>query len=324
MLHGMGSTLVRTLGADRVTVLGHPSSVSLACARLGWPVDDVEVVTGVGRPLDRLRRVLAAGRRVLVLSAGPSSPAEVAELLVDAGFGASEMTLLEQLGGPKERRVDGVAAQWSAPPADPLNLVAIVCRGDSGLGETAGLPDDAYRHDGQLTKREVRAVTLAHLAPRPGELLWDVGAGCGSIGIEWMRAHAACAAVAIESNADRAALIGANAAALGVPGLRVVVGRAPETFSGLPQPDVVFVGGGLTREGVLPACLAAVRPGGRIVANAVTLESEAALTAAHAAHGGQLVRVSVARAGPLGEFTGWRPGMPVTIWSLSTPGTTAP
>jgi precorrin-6B C5,15-methyltransferase / cobalt-precorrin-6B C5,C15-methyltransferase len=323
MLHGMGGTLVRALGADRVTVLGHPSSVSLACARLGWPVDEVEVVTVVGRPLDRLRRVLASGRRVLVLSAGASSPAEIAALLVDAGFGASEMTVLEQLGGPRERRIDGTAEKWEGA-VDPLNVVALLCHGDSGLGETAGLPDDAYRHDGQLTKREVRAVTLAHLAPRPGELLWDVGAGCGSIGIEWMRAHPACTAVAIESDSDRAAMIGANAAALGVPGLRVVVGRAPETLSGLPTPDVVFIGGGLTREGVLPGCLAALRPGGRIVANAVTLESEAVLTAAHVAHGGQLVRVSVARAGPLGEFTGWRPAMPVTIWSLTTPGTTSP
>ncbi|MGI5127222.1 precorrin-6y C5,15-methyltransferase (decarboxylating) subunit CbiE [Pseudonocardia sp. CA-107938] len=318
MLHGLGGTLVRVLGADRVTVLGHPSSVSLACARLGWAVEDVEIVTVVGRPLDRLRRVLAGGRRIIVLSAGAGTPAEIAALLVDAGFGASEMTVLEQLGGPAERRVDGTAEKW-AEPVDPLNLVALVCRGDSGLGETPGLPDDAYAHDGQLTKREVRAVTLAHLAPRPGELLWDVGAGCGSIGIEWMRAHPACAAVAIEQDAERAARISTNAAALGVPGLRVVVGRAPETLSGLPEPDVVFVGGGLTRDGVLPACLAALRPGGRLVANAVTVETEAVLAAAHTAHGGQLVRMSVARSGPLGEFTGWRPAMPVTIWSTTVP-----
>lgn len=318
MLHGVGATLARVLGPDRIEVLGHPSSVSLACARLGWPADDVEIVTGVGRPLARLHRVLAPGRRVLVLSAGATTPSEVAALLVDAGFGASDMTVLEQLGGPRERRIEGTAAEWTHPSGDPLNVVALLCCGGAGFGETPGLPDAAYRHDGQLTKREIRAVTLAHLAPRPGELLWDVGAGCGSIGIEWMRAHPSCTAVAIESDADRAALIGANAAALGVPGLQVVAGRAPEALSGLITPDVVFVGGGVTRDGVLPACLAAVRPGGRIVANAVTVEAESALAAAHATHGGQLVRISVARAGPVGGFTGWRPAMPVTIWSATT------
>jgi len=318
MFYGLGGTLVRVLGTERVRVIGHPSSVSLACARLGWPADDVEVVSVVGRPLDRLRRVLADRRRILVLSAGADTPAEIAALLIEAGFGATEMTVLEQLGGPDERRVDGVAAEWTAE-VDPLNIVALQCRGDSGLGETPGLPDDAYQHDGQLTKREVRAVTLAHLAPRPGELLWDVGAGSGSIGIEWMRAHPSCRAIAIEADPGRATVISANAAALGVPELRVVVGRAPESLSGLPQPDVIFIGGGLTREGVLPACLAAVRPGGRIVANAVTVESEAALAAAHAAHGGRLVRISVARAGPVGGFHGWRPAMPVTIWSATRP-----
>lgn len=317
MLYGLGATLARVLGPERIEVLGHPSSVSLACARLGWPVDDVEIVSAVGRPLARLRRALASGRRILVLSADATTPAAVAALLADAGFGASEITLLEQLGGPRERRVDGTAGDWQHPPGDPLNVVAVRLLGGDGLGEVTGLPDDAYRHDGQLTKREVRAITLAHLAPRPGELLWDVGAGCGSIGIEWMRAHPSCTAVAIESEAERAALISENAAALGVPGLRVVVGRAPETLTGLPDPDVVFVGGGLTRDGVLPACLGALRPGGRIVANAVTVESEAVLAAAHAAHGGQLVRVSVARAGPVGGFTGWRPAMPVTIWTAT-------
>jgi len=319
MLHGMGSTLVRTLGADRVTVLGHPSSVSLACARLGWPVDDVEIVTGVGRPLDRLRRVLAGGRRVLVLSAGPSSPAEVAELLVDAGFGASEMTLLEQLGGPKERRVDGVAAQWSAPPADPLNLVAIVCRGDSGLGETAGLPDDAYRHDGQLTKREVRAVTLAHLAPRPGELLWDVGAGCGSIGIEWMRAHPACRAIAIEADDARQRLIEHNRDALGVPGLQLVEGDAPGALDGLPTPDAIFIGGGVTAPGMLDTCWASLREGGRLIANAVTVQSEAVLVAWRAQHGGELTRIGVAQAEPLGSFDTWRQALPITLLHAKKP-----
>jgi precorrin-6Y C5,15-methyltransferase (decarboxylating) len=184
-----------------------------------------------------------------------------------------------------------------------------------------GLPDDAYDHDGQLTKREVRAVTLAHLAPRPGELLWDVGAGNGSIGVEWLRAHRTCRAVAVEADEARAGRIGANAEALGVPSLQVVHGRAPEALAGLPAPDVVFIGGGITNPGVLDACWGALRPGGRLVANAVTLEAEAALVAARDRHGGDLTRIEVSRAAPLGGFTGWRPAMPVTIWSTTKDAT---
>ncbi|MEQ3549380.1 precorrin-6y C5,15-methyltransferase (decarboxylating) subunit CbiE [Pseudonocardia nematodicida] len=317
MFFGIGATLARIAGPERLRVLAHPSSVALACARLGWASENVTVHSVVGRPLDRIRRALAPGARLLVLSAGSGSPAEIAGLLSGGGWGGSALTVLERLGADDERIRPGTAA---APPADadPLNVVAIECVPDAGLvphGETPGLPDDAYDHDGQLTKREVRAVTLAHLAPRPGELLWDVGAGSGSIGIEWMRAHPGCGAVAVEPRPERAERIARNASKLGVPGLRVVTGRAPEALDGLPAPDAVFVGGGLTRDGVLDACLSALRPGGRLVANAVTVQTEAALAAAHAAHGGDLVRVQVARAEPVGGFHGWRPAMPVTIWS---------
>ncbi len=320
MWHGVGATLARVLGPDAVEVLPHPSSVSLACARLGWPVDAVEVVTVVGRPLARVRRALAPGRRVLVLSAGADTPAELAALLAADGWGASELTVLDQLGGPDEQRTTGTAADWAHPPGDPLNVVAIRCvvgPDARPLGETPGLPDDAYDHDGQLTKREIRAVTLALLAPRPGERLWDVGAGSGSIAIEWLRAHPACTAVAVEADRVRSARITANADALGVPALRVVTGRAPDALTGLPAPDAVFVGGGLTRPGVLEACWAALGPGGRLVANAVTLEAEAVLTAGHARHGGSLTRIAVERAEPLGTFTGWRPARAVTIWSVA-------
>jgi precorrin-6Y C5,15-methyltransferase (decarboxylating) len=241
----------------------------------------------------------------------------LAALLVDAGYGGSELTELEQLGGPAEHRVDGPAAGWATPPGDPLNVVAVACVGSGpGLGEVPGLPDDAYDHDGQLTKREVRAVTLAHLAPRPGELLWDVGAGNGSIAIEWLRAHPTCRAVAVESDAARAARIAANADALGVPSLRVVRGRAPEALAGLAAPDAVFIGGGITNPRVLDACWAALGPSGRLVANAVTLEAEAVLVAGRDRLGGDLTRIEVSRAAPLGRFTGWRPAMPVTIWSV--------
>jgi precorrin-6B C5,15-methyltransferase / cobalt-precorrin-6B C5,C15-methyltransferase len=320
MFHGIGATLARLVGPDRLDVVPHPSSVSLACARLGWPVDGVEVVNACGRPLARVRRVLAPGARILVLGEDATTPGALAALLVDTGYGASTLTVLAQLGGPGERRTRGSAHDWTHPPDDPLNVVAVACVADPGAparGEVPGLPDDAYDHDGQLTKREVRAVTLAHLAPRPGELLWDVGAGNGSIGIEWSRAHRTCRAVAVESHDARAARIAANAAALGVPSLRVVHGRAPAALAGLPAPDVVFLGGGLTSPGVLDACWTALRPGGRLVANAVTLEAEAVLAAEYARRGGALTRVAVSRSAPVGGFTGWRPAMPVTIWSTT-------
>ena len=324
MFFGIGATLARVAGAERLRVLPHPSSLSLACARLGWALDGVEMLSVVGRPVDALTRRLAPGVRVLVLSAGVDSPSDIAKTVTARGFGPSAMSVLEDLGGVGERVVHGTAADWSGPCA-PLNLVGLECAAEPGarlLGETPGLPDDAYETDGQLTKREVRAVTLAHLAPRPGELLWDVGAGTGSVGIEWMRAHRGCRAVAVEARADRAERIAANAATLGVPGLRVVTGSAPEALDGLPAPDAVFVGGGLTSHGVLDRALAT---GARVVANAVTVQTEAALADAHARHGGTLVRVQVGRAEPLGGysgFSGWRQSMPVTIWSAGPGGGT--
>lgn len=318
MFFGLGATLARTVGARRMHVIAHPSSTTLACARLGWPTEDVEVVSIVGRPVERLRRTVSPGRRVLVLSAGAESPAQIAAQLTDDGYGPSRLTVLEQLGGPGERMYSGVARDWLHPEGDALNVVAVECAAEPGarvLGEVPGLPDDAYANDGQLTKREIRAVTLAHLAPRPGETLWDVGAGSGSIGIEWMRAHRSCWAIGVEADAVRAERVRDNADALGVPTLRVVTGIAPEVLSDLPVPDAIFIGGGLTREGVLDTCWAALPPGGRLVANGVTVESESALAVAQRRFGGSLVRMSIARAEPVGGFLGWRPGMSVTIWS---------
>jgi precorrin-6B C5,15-methyltransferase / cobalt-precorrin-6B C5,C15-methyltransferase len=318
MLSGVGSSLVRLHGADAVTVLPAPSSVTLACARLGWAVEETQVVPVVGRPVDLLVPHLAPGRRLLVLGSGTGTPAEVAALLADRGFGASRLTALAQLGGPDERRFTGRAADWPHAETDPLVLTAVEVVADPGtvpLPTVPGLPDDAYAHDGQLTKRDVRAVTLARLAPLPGQLLWDVGAGAGSIGVEWMRVHPSCRALAVESHPERAERIAANAARLGVPGLRVVRGRAPEALAGLPRPDAVFVGGGATATGVLDACWAALGPGGRLVVNAVTVESEALLAQWRARAGGSLTRLSVTSAEPVGTFTGWRPAMPVTIWS---------
>lgn len=300
MFHGIGSTLVRLLGADRVRVIPHPSSVSLACARLGWALDSVEVVSLVGRSVDLVRPVMQPGQRVLVLG---GDPAEVARL-------AGPITVLEQLGGPGER-----VGPWTGSPVDPLHVIAFEY-GGAGYSRVPGLPDDAFEHDGQLTKREVRAVSLSALAPLPGQLLWDVGAGAGSIAIEWSRVHPTCRAIAVESNEVRAERIVANAGALGVPGLVVHIGRAPETLAGLEAPDAVFIGGGLTVAGVVETCWAALRPGGRLVVNAVTVESEAVIARWYAELGGSLTRISVSRGSAVGGFTGWRTAMPVTTWSV--------
>ncbi|WP_312018498.1 precorrin-6y C5,15-methyltransferase (decarboxylating) subunit CbiE [Streptomyces sp. I05A-00742] len=319
MFFGIGRTLAEVLGPDRLRVLPHPSSVSYACARLGWPLDGTEVISLVGRPLAALVAALHPGRRLLLLSAGAGTPAEVAALLRERGFGPSPMTVLEQLGGEREAHRDGTAEGWDHPAGDPLNVIAVVCRPAPDtlrLSLVPGLPDEAFDHDGQLTKRHVRAATLAALAPAPGELLWDIGGGSGSIGIEWMRAHRTCRAVTVERDPVRAGRIVRNAAALGVPGLRVVTGAAPGALDGLPAPDAVFIGGGLTAPGLLDACWAALPVGGRLVANTVTLESEALLAERHRRHGGELVRLSVAHAVPVGSFTGWRQAMPVTQWSV--------
>ncbi|MDX3851103.1 precorrin-6y C5,15-methyltransferase (decarboxylating) subunit CbiE [Streptomyces sp. AK02-01A] len=320
MFYGIGRALSEVLGAGALRVLPHPSSVSYACARLGWPVEDTEVVTLVGRPVEQLTAALHDGRRILVLSAGAATPAEVAALLRERGYGPSRMRVLEQLGAERERRTDALARDWAEPAGDALNVVAIECRRAPDalrLGAVPGLPDSAYEHDGQLTKRHVRAATLAALAPAPGESLWDIGGGSGSIAVEWMRTHRSCRAVSVERDPVRAERIGRNARALGVPGLRVVSGRAPAALSGLPEPDAVFIGGGLTAPGLLEACWDALPAGGRLVANTVTLESEALLADWYRRFGGELVRLAVAHAVPVGGFTGWRGAMPVTQWAVT-------
>ncbi|MFK0119001.1 precorrin-6y C5,15-methyltransferase (decarboxylating) subunit CbiE [Streptomyces sp. NPDC090994] len=320
MFYGIGRALTEVLGAGAVHVLPHPSSVSYAAARLGWPLEDVEVVTLVGRPADRLAAALHHGRRLLVLSADATTPATVAALLRDRGFGPSRMRVLERLGAPEEDTGEpSTADDWTRPPGDPLNLVAVECLRAPGaphLGAVPGLPDDAYEHDGQLTKRHVRAATLGVLAPAPGELLWDIGGGSGSVAIEWMRVHPSCRAVTVERDPARAERIARNAGRLGVPGLRIVTGAAPEALTQLPAPHAVFVGGGLTAPGLLDACWNALAPGGRLVANTVTLESEALLADARRRYGGELVRLAVAHATAVGGFTGWRQAMPVTQWAV--------
>ncbi|WP_431957217.1 precorrin-6y C5,15-methyltransferase (decarboxylating) subunit CbiE [Nocardia lijiangensis] len=321
MFYGIGVTLARLFGPTALRVLPQPSSASLACARLGWALAETPVVSAVGRPVAAVLPELVDGRRLLVLSSDEHTPARLAELLRDNGFGESTLTVLEQLGGAAERQRSGAATSWQLDPGDPLNIVAIDCAADAGhtrRTRVPGLPDAVYGGDGQLTKAEVRTLTLSALAPAPGELLWDVGGGSGSIAIEWCRTHPACRAVTFERLERRRQQIIANATALGVPHVEVrgeVLAELADMHETAP-PDAIFVGGGLTQAGLLETCFAHLRHGGRLVANAVTAESEALLVAMAAERGGELRKFQIYRAEPLGGFTAWRPQLPVAQWSV--------
>ncbi|KUI04107.1 bifunctional cobalt-precorrin-7 (C(5))-methyltransferase/cobalt-precorrin-6B (C(15))-methyltransferase [Mycobacterium sp. IS-3022] len=313
LLHGVGSSLIRLYGPDRVAVLPHVSSVTLACSRLGWAVQDTEVISLVwSDPHTAVRR----GGQAVVMSRDGATPAALTRLLTDTGRGDSEITVLEQLGGPTERRRAATAREWAARPpddVDDLNVVAVRYLPDER--QFGVLPDEMFAHDGQLTKQPVRAVTLAALAPRPGQLLWDVGAGSGSVAIEWCRSGAGCRAIAFERDEERRNRITDNVVAFGA---RVQVQHAaPESFESVPAPDAVFVGGGLTQPGLLEACFDRLPAGGRLVANAVTVETEALVAQWYSRHGGALRRFEHHRGEPLGGFTGWRPAMPITQWTVT-------
>lgn len=318
MLHGIGATLVKVLGVERVTVLPHVSSVTLACARMGWAVQDTEVISLM---TERPHTAIRSGGQAVVLCRDGADPVIIARLLTESGRGDSELSVLEQLGGPDERHREGTARGWATldpGDIDALNVVAVRYLPDERRGSV--LPDDAYAHDGQITKQMIRAVTLAALAPRPGELLWDVGSGSGSVAIEWCRSQMGCRAVAFERDEARRARLSDNVLAFGV---RVEVrGDAPAGFRDLvggPPPSAIFIGGGLTQPGLFDACLAALPPGGRLVANAVTAESEAFLAQRHSQSGGRLRRYQHYSGEPVGSFTGWRPALPVTQWVMVKP-----
>ncbi|WP_240757582.1 precorrin-6y C5,15-methyltransferase (decarboxylating) subunit CbiE [Nakamurella flava] len=336
LVSGIATTIVDVLGIDAdVRVLPALSSVALARARMVWPAETTAVVSAVGRDPSALLRELSPGRRILLLSADATTPAAVAALLVDRGHGASRLTILGELGGPGESRLDVTAGELlgDRPQLPALHVLAVVVEPATGGAEpgpgvvpppaswATGLPDDAFEHDGQLTKRDLRAAALARLAPRPGELLWDVGAGAGSIGIEWSRAHPTCRAVALERDPIRADRIARNARALGVPTLQVVIGAAPAVLdAALPgPPHAVFVGGAVSVPGVLDRCWAALPAGGRLVAHAVTLESERVLIERCSEYGGELIRVAVEHAAPLGGFTGWTPARAVVQYAAVKP-----
>jgi len=320
--YGVGAVLARHFPIGEMTILPHPGAFSLAAARLGWAIADCTVLSLHGRPVDTLRLHLAPHRRLLLLSEDGTAPRAVAHLLTELGWGPTRLTVFEHLGGPREAMLSEEAQHWGERQSADLNTIALECRAGPEarpLSRFAGLPDDAFEHDGQLTKREVRAMTLAVLAPLPGERLWDVGAGCGSIAIEWLRAIEGGDAVAIERDPDRAAMIARNAAALGVPGLNIVTGTAPQVLAGLDAPDAVFIGGGIADPELLPTAWDALRPGGRLVANIASLAGERMLLDWQARYGGVLTRIAVSHVAPLGMQEAWRPLLPVTQLAATKP-----
>jgi len=318
---GIGKQLAALVGADEFVCLPHASAFSLAAGHMGWALQDVAIVSLHGRALEGIIRHLQPGARILALSWDGATPAKLAALLSARGLGASRLTVLERMGGPQARVREGVAQCFALDGIDPLNTIALeVVAGPHAriLPLSTGLNDDLYESDGQLSKRAVRAVVLSSLAPRQGELLWDIGLGAGSISIEWLLCHPSLRAIGVEEDPERAARAARNAAALGTPDLHIVTGPAPEALKGLPAPDAVFLGGGLS-DGVLDAAWAALKPGGRLVANAVTLEGEACLAAAFARLGGELMRLDFARAEAVGALHGWRPALPVTHLRITKP-----
>jgi precorrin-6Y C5,15-methyltransferase (decarboxylating) len=319
-VHGVGSVLLRHIDPRETVAVPAPSTFSLAAARLGWALPETTQLSLHARSLDLIRPHLQPGARVLALTSDGEGPAALARLLSEIGFGNSRLTVLEALGGPRERVRATTAADFDLGDVGPLNAVAIEVEASPGarvLARAPGLPDALFEHDGQITKREIRAITLATLSPRRGELLWAVGAGAGSVAIEWMLADPSLRAIAIEARSDRASRIRRNAAAFGVPGLEVIEGVAPAALEGLAQPDAIFIGGGA--RGVLDPAVRALRPGGRLVVNAVTIETEALLMARRPALGGELTRVAITRVESIGGREGWRPALPVTQWVWMKP-----
>ncbi len=326
--YSVGARIARRLpphdiSGGEIAFLPQISAFQWAACRMGWSMADVETLTAHGRAAEQGTPWFWPGANLLILTAGSATPGEVARLLTARGYGASRMTVLANLGSTEERRIDAIAADWAAtdPLAEipPFHTLAVTCQGTPQplLSRTPGLPDEAFANDGVMTKREVRAITLARLMPARGAMLWDIGTGCGSVAVEWMRAGRDASAIGIDPNPQRLELARQNALALGAPKLKLIEGTAPGALADLPRPDAVFIGGGLSRE-IVAAARAALPKSGRLVANTVTLESESLLIALHSELGGDLTRLSIERAAPLGSLTGWQPAMPVLQWSLTT------
>ena len=316
MDYGVGVTLAQRFSAEEMAIFPAAGAFSLACARLGWSRAEVETMTLHGRPLSLLNVHLHPGARLLIFAEDGTTPDAVAAALRDKGYGPSRLTILARLGGPHEERRDGTAEGWDDAPCHDLNTIAVECRiekGASVLPRVPGLPDEAFLNDGQLTKQTVRSATLAALAPLPGALLWDVGAGSGAIAIEWLRAEPTSRAVAVERDPARAGRVAANAEALGVPHIEVITGEAPQALAGLAPPDAIFVGGGVSGNGLLETCWGVLKPGGRLVANTVTEKGQERLAAFFRTEGGRLTRIALSHAesGPGNTSLGWYDKHPV-------------
>ena len=319
---GVGTMLTRRFAPSEMVCIPSPSAFALAAARLGWSQQNCVKVSLHGRPLEAIIPQLQPGARILALSWDESTPAKLSALLAARGMGRSRLTVCEAMGGPRERIRAAEAAGFTLGDIATLNTLALEVVADGTariLPQASGLPDDWFEHDGQITKRDIRAITLSALAPRRGERLWDVGAGSGSVAIEWMLADPANQAVAIESRPDRAVRIARNALNLGAPGLAIVTGEAPHALADLPNPDAVFIGGGSSVPGVVERAVAALGAGGRLVVNAVTLESQAGCVGWRERWGGELLQIAVAHAEPVGRFLGWRPAMPLVQWRFTRP-----
>ena len=318
---GIGTTLLKKIPMEEIVIIPSPSTFSLICARLGWSLNEVETLSLCGRPASLLHTYIYPNAKLLILSSGEETPEVVANILCDRNFSNSKITVLEHLDGEKERITSNIASQYQHfPEFANLNAIAVECISNPDakiLSRIVGLSDDVYHHDGQLTKCEVRAITLSALAPNAGELLWDVGAGCGSIAIEWMRSHPRCQAIAIEKS--RTHFISENAIALGTPNLKIIEGKAPEILQGLPTPDAIFIGGGATVPHLFETCWENLRSHGRLVANIVTLEGEQKLFQWQQKYGGTLTQISISRAEAIGAFLGWKPMRPVTQWQVIKP-----
>ncbi|GAB4348478.1 MAG: bifunctional cobalt-precorrin-7 (C(5))-methyltransferase/cobalt-precorrin-6B (C(15))-methyltransferase [Oricola sp.] len=313
--YSVGAKILKGIGREEIVFHPQLSAFQYGSCRMGWSLPDVETLTVHGRAAEQIIPWFAPDVRMLLLTKDATSPGTVAKLLTERGYGPSKLTVLAALGGPNEARFEGVAESWNQEVPD-FHLLAVECIAgpDAQVLPRTGLPDDAFTHDGKLTKRTARALALAKLVPVRDGVLWDVGCGCGSVAIEWMRAGREARAIGIEPQEKRRAMAEENALRLGAPKLRLVDGTAPEALTGLPEPDAVFIGGGISRV-TTEICMDALKPHGRLVAHAVTLESEAVLLDVYAEYGGELQRISVETAEPVGPFRGWKPAMPVTQWA---------
>jgi precorrin-6Y C5,15-methyltransferase (decarboxylating) len=320
--YGVARKLLEIIPFAEMKIIPNLSAFSLAAARMGWALSDCDTLSLHGRPAAQIEAFIQPGARLIALTNDASTIGEAARRLVRRGFEASTITVLENLGGEREKRSSFPA---HAPPPhgfSDLNTLAVECIAgpDAQIhSRVPGLPDEAFIHDGQITKREVRAVTLAALAPAPDALLWDVGAGSGSVAVEWMRAARGAKAIAFEREMSRVAMIGENADRLGTPRLKIVAGDAPESLAEAPRPDACFIGGGMGTEGVFEACWAALRSRGRMVANVVTLEGELHLVDLHAAHGGELIRMEVSHLSHIGALRALKPRLAVLQWRAIKP-----